>query len=293
VEVAKITVSPARPAGAGELAAAATVIRRRAAALELQHLQVTVSGPDLVLTGPEPSQAQLASLIAGGVLRFRPVLVSAPYAGTPAPASPGPGTTGPPYGDASKVNAATMRLFGKLACKPGPDASTVNDDWKATAGYTPAQPSWDNPGNQVVSCDASGAKYVLDKAVVEGTDVTSARASFQAPAQWVIILMLNAQATAAFATLTTSQYNSYFSGASTNPNDAVLDSTAVVLDGNVLSAPQIQQPITAGQVQISGSQPAGFTRAGADRLAALLQGGPLPEGFKITAIRVIAPAAAH
>ena len=159
-----------------------------------------------------------------------------------------------------------MKLFNKLVCKPGPNANTVDNNWKTTVGYTPAQAPWDNPGIQVVSCDASGTKYVLDTAVFEGNQVTSVNTGLlQNSTQWVVNLTLNHAAAAAFGTLTTNQYNSYFAGyQSGNQDDTALDSTAVVLDGNVQSAPATQQPITAGQVQISGPQPNGFDEATGD-----------------------------
>ena len=47
---------------------------------------------------------------------------------------------------------------------------------------------------------------------------------------------------------------------------------AIVLDGKVISAPRIMEPIVAGRGQITGS----FTREEADRLAILLRSGALP-----------------
>ena len=41
------------------------------------------------------------------------------------------------YGNASLVNAATMKLFNKLVCKPGPNANTVDDSWKDHPSGTP------------------------------------------------------------------------------------------------------------------------------------------------------------
>jgi preprotein translocase subunit SecD len=38
------------------------------------------------------------------------------------------------YGDSSKVNAATLKLFNQLVCKPGPNSTTVNNSWKSTVG---------------------------------------------------------------------------------------------------------------------------------------------------------------
>lgn len=52
---------------------------------------------------------------------------------------------------------------------------------------------------------------------------------------------------------------------------------AIVLDGKVLSAPVITEPITGGQAQISG----GLTHENASQLAVALQSGALPVAFKL------------
>ncbi|HMD92226.1 MAG TPA: protein translocase subunit SecD [Trebonia sp.] len=214
---------------------------------------------------------------------------------TPSSSSTAPASTTTYFGDASKVNAETMTLFNKLKCTPGPNANTVNDNWKSSVGYTLAEAPWDNPNIQVVSCDASGTKYVLDKAVFEGNQVTSVNTGLlQNSTQWVVNLSLDHAAAAAFGTLTTNQYNSYFSGyQSGNQDDTVLDSTAVVLDGNVQSAPVTQQPITAGQVQISGPQPNGFDEASATQLANILKYGSLPLTFTLLTVNSVSAQLGH
>lgn len=52
---------------------------------------------------------------------------------------------------------------------------------------------------------------------------------------------------------------------------------AIVLDGKVLSAPIVNEPITGGQAQISG----GFTQETANQLAIALRSGALPVAFKL------------
>jgi hypothetical protein len=195
---------------------------------------------------------------AGDALQVRPVLLFAPKGGTTA------------YGDARLVNTATMKLFGKLACRPGPNAYTVDDRWKGTVSYKAAQ--WNARGSEIVSCDATGNKYVLGKAVFGATDVTSIGYGLeQNTAQWVVDLTVNAKAAAAFGTLTTNQYNSYYAGLQGGNEDAAaLDSTAIVINGDVQSAPKTASPITNGELQIAGPQPSGFTQAQARALAAQL-----------------------
>jgi hypothetical protein len=269
-QTAVITLAASRPAGSDALTADAAVIRRRADLLGLPNLQVAVSGHDVQLTGARPSPAQLAFLTTSGALAFRPVLLEGPYGGTVS------------YGDFASVNTTARELFGKLTCKPGPNPGTVNGSWMATVGYTPAQEQYDAQGSQIVSCDTSGTKYALGPAVFEGNELTSAAAASQPNStQWVVNLTLDSVAAKAFGTLTTSQYNTYYPASSTNQNDAALDSTAIVLDGNVQEAPLTEGALTSGRFAISGPQPNGYTQAAAKNLAALLDSGQLSVGLHV------------
>src|SRR5262249_30184513 len=60
---------------------------------------------------------------------------------------------------------------------------------------------------------------------------------------------------------------------------------AIVLDGKVLSAPVIQEPITGGSGQISGS----FSIADTTSLAALLRAGALPVPPHVIEERTVGP----
>jgi preprotein translocase subunit SecD len=270
-----ITLSPATPTGMDVLARAAQLLGQRAALLHLRSTRAQVLGPDVVLTGPAADQAQLKAIAVAGVLNFRQVLLYQPYSGT-APAA----TT---YGDAGLVNRPTLALFRKLACTPD-NTST----WKGQAGYTTAG-EYDNPDTQIVSCDSSGNKYALDVAKVPGTQISRAVAALSTTSnQWDVTLTLKSAGATAFTNLTSELAAKYLSGAGAgNQDDFWLDTIAVVLDGNVLSAPETAGPIPGGVVQIAGN----LTRAQAEELAAQLQSGPLPADFRASAISTSAPSA--
>jgi preprotein translocase subunit SecD len=203
---------------------------------------------------------------------------SAASPSAPAPASPSATSSAASYaGDASAVSPATMKLFNKLDC------SNLNT-WKNKLGYT--EPEWDNPNTQTVACGSDGTKYVLDKAVILGTDVTGQSAGIDTTSnQPVVNLTLNGKATKAFGALTETQASKYTPNVSTNADDAVLAMTAIVLDGNVVSAPQTTEAIPGGQVQITGlgSQDA------ATQLAQELKFGALPLTFKVVDTITISP----
>jgi preprotein translocase subunit SecD len=186
------------------------------------------------------------------------------------------------YGDSSLVKSDVLAKFNKLVCKPG-ESDAV---WKAQVGYTQSS-DWDNPDAQIVSCDSGGGKYALDVAKVLGEDVTNATAQLSTTNnQWEVILTFNNAGTSAFGTLTTNQYDKYYSGyQSGNANDAALNQIAIVLDGNVVSAPETNQPIPGGSAQITGN----FTQAQATQLQNVLKYGSLPLKLTPQSVQSVSP----
>jgi preprotein translocase subunit SecD len=190
--------------------------------------------------------------------------------GSPSPGATSSSAAATTAGDPSAVNPATMKLFEKLDCS---NLST----WKAKLAYS--EPQWDAPSSQTVACGPNGVKYVLGQAVILGTDVLSESAAIDTTTNgWVVNLTLNGKATKAFGDLTSTQASKYYPNVKTNANDAVLDQTAIVLDGNVVEAPQTTQAIPAGQVQITNI--GGQTQA--NQLVNELKYGALPLSFRIT-----------
>jgi preprotein translocase subunit SecD len=269
-----ITLSPATPASPGVLAAAARLLGQRAALLRLPDTQARVLGPDVVLSGPAADQAQLQALAVAGVLNFRHVLLYQPYRG--------PASAAAAYGDARLANQHTLALFRKLACTPG-NTST----WTDQVGYASAG-DYDNPDTQIVSCDSSGNKYALDVAKVQGSQIGSAVAELSTTGnRWEVLLTLNSAGATAFANLTSVLASKYLPSATTDQNDYWLDTIAVVVDGNVITAPESEGATPDGNAQITGY----FTRAQAEELAADLQSGALPAGFRVSAISTVTPSA--
>ena len=157
------------PPSSAEMNQARSILLSRVDATGTTGAQTRQEGTSLIdVSVPKGSTDVVPLLTETAQMRFRQVLLWEPYSG---PGTPPASAT--PYGNAGLVNAATMKLFTKLTCTPGSDGN-VSDAWKATVGYTAQQDQWDDAGSQIVSCDASGGKYALDKAVFEGTDVHSA-----------------------------------------------------------------------------------------------------------------------
>jgi len=268
------------PPASGEMQQAITVLQSRVNGTGNSGAQVQQQGSDTInVTVPGTPSYNIVNLLTQtSQMSVRPVYLEAPYV------PPSAARTSPvAYGDSALVNAATLKLFDKEACLPDRNANTVNPGWQKTVGYSLRGDQWAALKGQIVSCDSSGTKYVLGQPVYVGSDITSVTAGLQQnSAQWVVDLSLNAGAASNFGTLTTSQYNSYYAGyQSGNQDDQALDSTAVVLDGNVTSAEVTAEPITAGNVQITGGGSSGFTQAQATGLADALKYGSLPLNFQL------------
>jgi preprotein translocase subunit SecD len=297
---------------AGEMQQAINVELARVNSTGYSGAQVQQQGPEMInVTVPGKGSQQTIALVGTtAILAFRPVLLwEPPGTGTSTPGPTASPTAPPPkatasspsyYGDAQEVNAATMALFNKLVCTPSPDPGKVNPNWKQTVGYADSGKQYDNMGSQIVSCDPSGAKYVLDSAVFQGTEITNVAAELQpSTGQWVVDLTLNPTATSAFNALTTSQYNNYYVPYETSgdPSSRVLAQTAVVLDGSVQSAPVTTVVIPTGQVQITGGQQgngsSGFTQDQATQLAGILKYGALPLNFKQLSVSSISAQLGH
>jgi preprotein translocase subunit SecD len=265
-----------KPPASGEMQQAISVMESRVNGTGTTGAQVQQRGSDMITVSVPRASSEVASLVSTTAqLRFRPVLLMSPEA------------TAIRYGDATKVSAATLALFARLKCTPGPGASTVSDTWKPTVGYSDAVAQFDDPGSQIVSCGASGAKYVLDKPAFQGTDLAAVNTNL-VDGKWVVDLALHGGAASAFGRLTEDQYSRYLAGARAGqPDDAALDSSAVVLDGNVQSVVQTTVPILTGQVEITGGGAGGFTQQQATQLQNVLRFGALPLSFTRLSVNTI------
>jgi preprotein translocase subunit SecD len=112
---------------------------------------------------------------------------------------------------------------------------------------------------------------VQKKAYVTGRDVATARVSIdQNTSEPYVSVDFNAAGARAFADLTDSNVGRRL---------------AIVLDGNVHSAPQIRERIPSGRAQITG----GFTSEEATDLAIVLRAGALPAPVQVLEERTVGP----
>ncbi|MGN6576406.1 MAG: protein translocase subunit SecD [Nocardioides sp.] len=133
-----------------------------------------------------------------------------------------------------------------------------------------AKPVADVKDKPLITCDSDGVKYLLSASVIQGTQLTKAEAGIPAQqVQWVVDLTFDKSARQTFADVTRAIVNE------TSPITGQQKQFAIVLDGQVISAPVVNGVIPNGQAQISGD----FTQQEAQTLANSLKYGALPLTF--------------
>jgi preprotein translocase subunit SecD len=140
---------------------------------------------------------------------------------------------------------------------------------------------------QVVACQ-SGAKMFLDVAKVVGTDIDSATPQLdQQQGQWVVSLDFTSEGQQKWTALTREAFqpaadDPCLTAAQTLSTGATHCLVAVVLDKEVISAPEIQGVLT-GQSQITGQ----FDAKSAKELADQITYGALPVTFRADATQSV------
>ena len=148
-------------------------------------------------------------------------------------------------------------------------------DFECPEADANAEPVIDRTDEPLITCDDEGIKYLLSAAVIQGTQLTDADAGIpQSQVQWVVDLTFDKTARETFANVTRSIANV------TSPLTGQQKTFAIVLDGQVLTAPTVEGVIPNGRAQISGT----FNQESAQTLANSLKYGALPLTFTVPAV---------
>ena len=158
------------------------------------------------------------------------------------------GTTSQPPAPPAGPAAFQVRVVGLTSTVP----RRADPEWQELAAFTcPASPTAAPAAEAQLACDAEGTKYLLGNAAVEG-GVRDAQAV--EGVGWMVSLELDDESTEDLADLTRQLVGS-------------TTQVALVVDGEVLSAPTINGVIDTGQLQVAGD----FTEDEATELAARLR----------------------
>lgn len=152
----------------------------------------------------------------------------------------------------------------------------------AEAGQRSEAGAGAKPGDATLACgqNAQGQwqKYILGPAEVDGTDIDKAQALFdtQGAAGWKVTMDFTSKGADKFAETT----------GKLAQNPSPQNQFAIVLDNEVVSDPYVNQSITGGNAEISGS----FDQEEAQGLANMLSYGALPLSFKESSVTTVTAA---
>ena len=280
-------------------------IQQRVNALGVGESSVKTMGDrNIVVSAPNVESSKLVEMVGQTAqLGFRMVYAEEPVSRksetsepakpsalpTPSPSaktSSSPGASASLKDDAkpsaSRYNEKDPQSAAKMV-KAAQEWKPTPEDQKAFEDYKCAK-SVDSPGEKsLVTCDREGTtKYLLSPVAISGTQVVSADSGIpQGQLSYVVNLKFNSIGTTSFSDATT-----YLCSKMTPQNQF-----AVVLDGKVISSPQLDGskgascPINGGEAQISGH----FTQDSAADLANVLKYGALPLSFDISSVDNISP----
>ncbi|MDH2387287.1 hypothetical protein QCN29_00490 [Streptomyces sp. HNM0663] len=276
-----VTFAARPPATADAVRKTVERLRQRADALGMAGVRVAAEGDSITVAGPSSDEERMKHLGDAGELHFRPVLAAAPgatlpagrSAGRPAVPSASPSAVpsavpnAGPSANTSEPGAALQAEFAALDCS----GRTRTDAGRRDAGRRA------DSQEPITACGAAGEtpgppeKYLLGPAALDGSGISSAEAVLDAQfGGWIVQLDFNAEGTRKFADITGDL------AVRTAPQNRF----AIVLDGEVVSAPAVTQRLPGGKAQISGK----FTRGSAEELAATLNSGSLPTELEITSL---------
>jgi len=260
-----------------QLDQAVSIIRQRVDASGVAEAEINTEGSNLVVRIPgELDDQTRARIQSSAKLELRAVLLQAPATSPSADASESPELTDdaaeelestpatePTDGsDPAWITPALQDQFDNFDC------STLDE---TAANVAPA----DEP---LVTCDGTRTvKYALGPVEASGeniVDATNGMVTTQTGAstgQWAVNIVFDDKGTEDFAAVSTRLFGLQSQGASPR------DQFAFVLDGAVLTAPQMNGAITDGRPQITGS----FTQESSKSLADQLKFGALPISFTV------------
>lgn len=270
---ASVTLTPIGDFDDAALTVAVEIIRQRVDSIGVAEPEIVRQGDAVVVNLPGVKDQQRALELVGrsGSVEMRPVIQMAenPEATTTTSTAPGATTT---------TTAATSTTLAEPAGGVG--------SARRVATPVTTVPTADNvdpdtglaPGQTVLPGRDDGMLYLVGPAEATG-EVFSNDSSAQIDlGSWVVVAQLRkgADGEGLWNALATKCYN----GGADCPTKAI----AIVLDGEVISAPVVQEPtFTGGSVQISGS----FSEGDAKDLAKILQFGAVPVKFDIPTVQTV------
>jgi preprotein translocase subunit SecD len=278
---ASVTMTPVGEVDPAALTVAVDIIRQRVDSLGVAEPEIIRQGNTIVvnLPGVKDQQQALDTIGRTGAVEMRPVLKIAenPENTTTTTVVGGPTTT---------VKGSTTSTLKPASTTLPPPAGGIGSSRTAAVTTTTIPDATDavNPatglpdGQTILPGRKDGLIYLLGPAEATG-EVFSNDSSAQVDAgAWVVVAKLRSGA--AGADVWNALSTKCFAGGADCPTKAI----AIILDGEVISAPTVQTPtFDNGSVQISGS----FSETEAKDLARVLQFGAVPVKFDTPTVQTV------
>ncbi len=270
---ASVTLTPIGDFEEAALTVAVEIIRQRVDSIGVAEPEIVRQGSAVVVNLPGVKDQQRALELVGrsGSVELRPVIQMAenPEATTTTSAAPGATTTTTPATSTTLAEPAGGVGSARRVATPVTTVPSV-DNVDPSTGLA--------PGQTVLPGRDDGMLYLVGPAEATG-EVFSNDSSAQIDlGSWVVVAQLRggAEGEDLWNALAAKCYN----GGADCPSKSI----AIVLDGEVISAPVVQEPtFTGGSVQISGS----FSEGDAKDLAKILQFGAVPVKFEIPTVQTV------
>lgn len=278
------------------------IIRQRVDASGVAEAEITSQGGSNIVVGlpGNPSKETLDLVRTSAVLGMRPVIQMADSGvltretyeqqiaaqnGDDAPADDSDGSSSKPFTD-DELHDAAMEIAdsdgdGELSDKPATEPENGSDDAWVTEQViydalttdcqaTQQHSGEDDPNAPLVACNPeTGEKLIVGPAEVQGTQITQASSGFdQQKNEWMVSMEFNSAGADAFGEVTERL----------STQQAPKNQFAIVLDGQVISAPKNDNPIRDGRATISGP---GLNAETTKTLANQLNFGSLPLHFEV------------
>lgn len=263
----QVTLTPQAVSGTitdAQLQQAVDIIRQRVNGLGVAEAEVSIQGTGanaaIVVSVPGVSEQGIADVLKQtAALDFRPVNRQDFAGAATDTATAAAADSGWQQGDSAEALATA---YAGLDCtKP----ENIQGGFVA------------DPSKWLVTCSRDGsAKYLLEPAFIEGTNVKDATAGIpQNGASWLVDLEFDSAGSKKLSDASTQLY------VKATPQNQF----AIVLDGVVFSSPYFKEPILGGRAQIEGS----FSQKTATDLANVLKYGALPVTLNIAEVTTLSP----
>ena len=284
------------------------IIEDRVNGTGVAEAEVAVQGNKNIVVNI-PGDELKTDLLSTALLRFRPVLQvgqaapaqqspSGTPSGSPSPSATPSGSSSPSPSPSTSDNgrAVSGALLGQQSSPSPTPAPTpgAGGQGQGSTQITPAIQKQFNeldctksaeerqgkiePADQLlVTCDSDGFKYILGPTAVEGTHLNGADAGLPGSGvgSWQVNLSFDGTGTKQFAQTTKDLVG----------QQSPQNQFAIVLDGQVVSAPVVQSEIPTGRAEITGN----FSQSEAKDLANVLKYGALPLAFDQSELNEISP----